>query len=307
MLSLDDLTPQRVLRAVVANGQAGVFEEPLESGALLERIADALGQRRLVQRTRRLDAAPGEEALDHGARFSLTHDLALARRQRSREGARPISELEGGFDTINTYDKATLTWGFVQWTGGSKSDLVKAMTIIKEQFPDGFARAFQKYGVDIEGKNLVITMPDGTRFEGDEAAEAIMKNPKLGAAMVHAGRDPDVQKGEVKAGEEIEIDTALSKMIKIGDKEVATRTIVTSEYGVGLLANTFVHSGPGPAHKAINKAIEKVRAKHPYVAGDAGWAEKAEAAIIVELAATDADRSVQLNAKLDSARGSFKP
>jgi hypothetical protein len=51
-------------------GQAGVFEESLERDALVERIADALGQGYLVECARHRDMAPGEEALDHLSRLS---------------------------------------------------------------------------------------------------------------------------------------------------------------------------------------------------------------------------------------------
>jgi hypothetical protein len=233
-------------------------------------------------------------------------DAGLSESKQKILGA--ISAFEGEFDTVNTYDRATVTWGFVQWAGGSDSDLTKAMTIIKEKYPDGFARAFQKYGIDVEGKNLIVTMPDGSgRLEGKEAAEAIMKNPKLGAAMAHAGRDPDVQKGEVKAAESLEIDEAMALSLRVGKDVVPADQIITSEYGAGLLANTFVHSGKPTATAQMNKAIESLIAEHPYVAGDAAWSEKAEKAIIERLAATDGDRATVLGKKLNKARGSYKP
>jgi hypothetical protein len=111
-----------------------------------------------------------------------------------------ISGFEGTFDTVNTYDKAKVTWGFVQWTGGHASDLTKALSVIKESYPDAFAKQFQAYGIDVEKDELVIRMPDGTGcVRGDEAAQAIMRNPRLAAAMAHAGRDKDIQKGQVRA------------------------------------------------------------------------------------------------------------
>lgn len=224
-----------------------------------------------------------------------------------------ISEFEGEFDTINTYDRATLTWGFVQWTGGHGSDLTKALAIIKEKYPEGFARAFQQYGIDVEGKDLermdlVVTMPDGSgRLQGEEAAAAIMKNPKLAAAMVHAGRDADVQKGEVKAAEHFKIDEALAMKVPVGKHSVMAQELVTSEYGVGLLANTFVHSGGPKAHEVTTHAIATVLKDNPYVPGDDAWAAKAEAAIIKALAAIDGDRAAALGKKLNKSRGSYQP
>lgn len=215
-----------------------------------------------------------------------------------------ISNFEGKFDTINTYDRATLTWGFVQWAGGSESDLTKALAIIKKNYPDGFARAFQQYGIDVRNDNVVVTMPDGTTVAGDEAAQAVMKNPKLAAAMVHAGRDPDVQKGEIRAADHLEIDVALAKQFKIGKHSVAASTLLTSEYGVGLLANTYVHSGPQTAEDAIKRALSSI--EEPYVPDDEKWGAKAEDAIRSALAATDGERAASLSQQLNHARNSYQ-
>jgi hypothetical protein len=82
--------------------------------------------------------------------------------------------------------------------------------------------------------------------------------------------------------------------------------LITSEYGVGLLANTFVHSGGGAAHNAIQSAVAAYLAKHPYVAGNEPWRAGAEAAIIKGLAACDGDRAASMRSALSEDAGSFK-
>ena len=116
-----------------------------------------------------------------------------------------------GFDTVNTYDRAKVTWGFVQWTGGSASDLTQTLTIIKARHADAFAKSFQAYGIDVVSDQLVITPPDGSpAIKGDSAADAIMRNPRLAAVLAHAGRNDEIQKGEVQAASQIEVENALS-------------------------------------------------------------------------------------------------
>jgi len=250
-----------------------------------------------------------EGAIDHTQVRNVMATAGLSESRRKILEA--ISGFEGGFDTVNTYDRAKVTWGFVQWTGGSHSDLTATLTIIKAKHPEAFAKAFQAYGIDIVGDELVITPPDGSgMIRGDAAASAIMQNPRLAAVLAHAGRNDEVQKGEVQAASQLEIEKALSQKVQFDtDKHKISTTagaLITSEYGVGLLANTFVHSGSGAAEHAVHAAVVSYLAKHPYVAGDEAWRAGAEAAIISGLAAKDSDRAASLRGQLKTDAGSFQ-
>lgn len=249
-----------------------------------------------------------EGATDHAQvrKVMATAGLSASRRKILQE----ISGFEGGFDTVNTYDRAKVTWGFVQWTGGSESDLTQTLTIIKRRHPDAFAKSFQAYGIDVVRDQLVITPPGGgAAIKGDEAAKAIMKNPRLAAVLAHAGRNQEIQKGEVEAAAEIEIDHALSMRIPLGTGKhaatIAARTLITSEYGVGVLANTFVHSGSGTAKDVMKAALAGYLAKHPYIAGNEAWRAGAEAVVVKALGAHDSDRAASLRKRLSTDAGSF--
>jgi len=246
----------------------------------------------------------GRNRLPEGALAQVKNVMATAGLSESRRKIlQAISGFEGGFDTVNTYDRAKITWGFVQWTGGSHSDLTRTLTIIKEQHPEAFANSFQAYGIDVVKDELVITPPDGTpALKGEAAANAIMKNPRLSAVMAHAGRNNEIQKGEVQAASELEIEHALGQQVQFGEgKNKITTTagaLVTSEYGVGVLANTFVHSGSGAARVTVHAAVVGYLAKHPYIAGDEAWRAGAEEAIVAALGAKDSDRAASLRKQL---------
>ena len=221
-----------------------------------------------------------------------------------------ISTAEGGFTSINTWDKAVLTWGMVQWTGGDKSDLTAALTIIKEVAPDAFKKRFQKYGIDVENNKLVIVSGEGTISQGKEAAKAVGESPTLTAVMSRAGLDPDIQIAELKAASKLEIDNPLNKKLQIeipkepepkvektgkvtakGKKRKAAKTFVavrlgdifTSEYGVGVLADQVVHGGfPGGA---LKRALTKYLKEHGLDPRDhTKWAADAEKALIPVIA-----------------------
>jgi hypothetical protein len=250
-----------------------------------------------------------EGAIDHAQVTSVMATAGLSGSRRKILQA--ISGFEGGFDSVNTYDRAKVTWGFVQWAGGSHSDLTQTLTIIKQQHAAAFAANFTAYGIDVVSNQLVITPPDGSpALKGDAAADAIMRNPRLAAVMAHAGRNTEIQKGEVQAASQLEIDKARSQSVSFvaGAQTVITTAgaLITSEYGVGLLANTFVHSGSGAAQTTVHAAVVDYVAKHPYVAGDEAWRAGAEAAIISALAAKDSDRAAALNGQLSADPGSFQ-
>lgn len=216
-----------------------------------------------------------------------------------------ISAFEGGFDAVNTYDRAALTWGFVQWTGGSHSDLTETLTTIKSRQPEAFSENFVAYGIDVIRDELTVTLPgSSTVVKGQAAAEAVMKHPKLAAVFVHAGRDRRVQLGEIAAAEKLEIDDGLAIEMHFGKSKVKLVTLLTSEYVVGLLANTMVHSGKGAARALAQHACKTLAAKEAYRADEA-WYAKAETAIGAALAAHDQDRANDLAKQLDAKRGSF--
>jgi peptidoglycan endopeptidase LytF len=253
----------------------------------------------------------GADSIETAAESKASKDLVQKRMgeaglsSSNEKILKQISGFEGGFDTINTYDRAVLTWGFVQWTGGDATDLTAALTQIKQSQPEAFKNQFQKYGIDVVSNKLQVTM-NGKTLVGEEAARAVRDNPKLTAVFAHAGKDEGIQKGEVNAAVALEITKALNQPVPVGKgKKVALSTIIKSEYGVGLLANTYVHSGSGAAAKACNAAVAVVLEKNPYAEGD-DWAKLAEEKIIANLAAIDGDRAAVLGKKLDQSWGSYK-
>src|ERR1700747_917963 len=105
-----------------------------------------------------------------------------------------ISKAEGGFTSVNTWDRATLTWGFVQWTGGDHTDLTAVLSIIKKVSPDAFQARFAKDGIDVVTGKRVVTSGSGTTEKGSAAASAVQASPLLTAIMSRAGMDPEIQK-----------------------------------------------------------------------------------------------------------------
>jgi hypothetical protein len=230
-----------------------------------------------------------------------------------------ISRFEGGFTALNTWDVADVTFGMVQWTTGASGhgDLIRALTIMKQAAPDAFAARLTRYGIDVAASGLVITRPDGTVLTGVPAAKAVQSDPKLAAVLAAAGADPALQAAELRAANEIEVAGALTSRLAVkfpaagkDSKPVTVRipvsALITSELGVGILANHTVHGG-FPMGELERAASAYVAASHAQPAGVATWGPQSEASLIAAITkGIDADRVAVMRKELDAAPGSFR-
>jgi hypothetical protein len=171
---------------------------------------------------------------------------------------RAISDNESGgapWSSVNTYDRAVLTWGLVQWTGGKQSDLTAALTTIKTVAPDAFAARFEKYGIDVVNDELVITGADGSTKKGDDAAMGILQSPTLSAVMSRAGLDSKIQQAEVAAAAQEQITGPLAATFAVDGTKLRYSQVLTSEFAVGLFADQVVNSGKGGTQQRVANAV----------------------------------------------------
>jgi hypothetical protein len=229
-----------------------------------------------------------------------------------------ISRFEGGFTALNTWDVADVTFGMVQWTTGASGhgDLIRALTIMKQAAPDAFAARLVRYGIDVAPTGLVLTRPDGTVLTGVPAAKAVQSDPKLAAVLAAAGADPALQAAELRAANEIEVAGALTSRLSVtfpaaskGAKPVTAHipvaALITSELGVGVLANHTVHGG-FPKAELEHAATAYVAAHHVDPAGVGAWGPQSETNLIAAITkGIDADRVAVMRKELSSAAGSF--
>lgn len=224
-----------------------------------------------------------------------------------------ISGFEGGFSAINTYDIAEITWGFVQWAWPNESDLVKALNIIKTQAPNAYRNRLQKYGIDVDRKTLLVTTYSGSTVTGSQAVAALNSDVRQLAAFSRAGVDPDIVKAQILAGVKLEIDQPLSFTIKATftdgpDKQtLVSRSfplsrLVTSEYGVAVIANQTVHGGFNPIEEFLQKTFTSGRYHWPEAHL---WMPRVAESLISTIASRD-NRAAVFKAKCSTAPNSFQ-
>ncbi len=114
--------------------------------------------------------------------------------------------LEGGFDSVNVYDKGVLSWGVMQWTAGTGS-LPPVLIYIKRRLMQaGQARVWSKVfvaqGIDADARGLIVygkpvTTSDDMRLAFRGSAIPGNYDPKVAGywatVMARAGRQPAVQ------------------------------------------------------------------------------------------------------------------
>jgi hypothetical protein len=159
------------------------------------------------------------------------------------EALRFVSQHEGGFDAINTWDCARFSWGFIQFAGGR--GLPRAMAYLKTRNPELFRETFAKYGVDIirsdEGElRPIFVDPDrGKTYYGNRAEQAWGDDPLVVALFIRAGRTPEVKQLQVEAAIRDYVQPALGARY---DGTVLS-DVLRSEKGLAMLFDRKIHEG----------------------------------------------------------------
>lgn len=122
--------------------------------------------------------------------------------------------LEGGFDSVNVYDKGVLSWGVMQWTAGT-GDLPPVLTYIKRRLlATGQKRVWDKVfvgqGLDADAHGLIaygkpLSTSDEMRLAFRGSAIPGNYDPKIAnywaTVFARAGRQPAVQKFQCEYAE----------------------------------------------------------------------------------------------------------
>ncbi len=122
--------------------------------------------------------------------------------------------LEGGFDSVNVYDKGVLSWGVMQWTAGTDS-LPPVLTYIKRRLiGTGQRRVWDKVfvaqGLDADARGLIaygkpLSTSDDMRLAFRGSAIPGNYDPKIAnywaTVFARAGRQPAVQKFQCEYAE----------------------------------------------------------------------------------------------------------
>jgi tetratricopeptide (TPR) repeat protein len=222
-----------------------------------------------------------------------------------------VSSFEGNFSSVNTWDIADVTWGFIQWTTGKsgQGSLIDTLLACKAQAPAVFDERLRRFGIDVsKSDGLVLTLPDGTVKKGKDAARHIQVDPLLTAILSASGEDPEFKIAQLRHANDKVGKEVLRAKVTVAGRKVRLGEILTSELAVGGAFNRAVHAGAGAVQKLLSGALnawakkEKIDTSKPV----SEWGPDADAVCITALRGVETDRMRKMAAALSDDPGSFQ-
>lgn len=247
-----------------------------------KRPRDQAQRERVVQfiGTERAQAEP-DSTFDAAGR---TAGLSL----QAIEALRFVSRHEGGFDAINTWDRARFSWGFIQFAGGYGFPPVLAH--FKSSSPELFRKLLGDYGIDcLPGPTgapqpVFLDPVSGAVMRGNSAEQAYGDDPLAIALFIRAGRVTEVKQRQVEAAIRDYASPALTDTFE----NVRLSDVLRSPQSLAMLIDRRVHEGNV---SRLEWALEHARSLYDRP-NPADW--PAMEAVILDLAVQDADARAQV-------------
>ena len=162
-----------------------------------------------------------------------------------------VSGLEGGFETVQTYDTGFVSVGFIQFVtlAEGKHDLSKVLQDEKKTDPKAYESDFRRFGIDV-GTDDALTVIDpvtGAELFGAEAVRKVIDDKRLLAVFQRAGRHSDAYKvSQIKVARSFYWPTADKLTVSLADGAKVEGTIgdvVKSEAGLATLLDRKINTG----------------------------------------------------------------
>lgn len=161
-----------------------------------------------------------------------------------------VSLLEGGFDSLNTYDTGFVSVGFIQFASlrGGAGSLGRVLLTMKQSSGEAFQRHFRAFGLDVdESGTLVAVDPStGVEYRGLDANMAIIRDKRLAAIFVRAGRlSEEFKIAQIRTAKEMYYPADDVLTVRLGDRTLTGRVsdVFRTEAGIATLMDRKVNTG----------------------------------------------------------------
>ena len=170
-----------------------------------------------------------------------------------------ISSFEGGFDAIQTYDRAKFSWGFIQFaaTGG----LPRLLHDLKTQAPDVFAECFGAAGIDSRDGRLTIRQR-GRIVSGRRVHDWLHDDPSLWTPFLRASSRSQVQDVQVMNAYQYYYAHPLKAVVSMAGRDVTLAALFAdSECARAVVCDRAVNRGVGHATVLFRTAVRRCDAR----------------------------------------------
>lgn len=177
-----------------------------------------------------------------------------------------ISNREGGFESVNTYDTGFVSVGFIQFASlaSGSGSLGECLAEYKRTDAIQFQKDFQQYGVDVtaDGRLAVIDVDNDIELTGEPANDRIISDKRLIAVFQRAGMFGSFRAAQVRAAQARFWPMNDKVTVKIGLKTFTgvVSDVIRSEAGKAVLLDRKVNLGNT---RAINDVLQAIAAVKP--------------------------------------------
>lgn len=161
-----------------------------------------------------------------------------------------VSVLEGGFDSVNTYDTGFVSVGFIQFAtlaegAGSLGDVLRYQ---KRRRPADFERDFRAFGIDVDDQSILVTIDPSTGAEvrGPDANRAIINDKRLIAVFQRAGQKSTAFRlAQIEVTKQRYYPADRPVTATVGGREIKGKVsdVIKSEAGMATLLDRSVNTG----------------------------------------------------------------
>ena len=185
--------------------------------------------------------------------------------------------LEGGFDSVNLYDKGVLSWGVMQWTAATDSLPPTLVYIKRRLLGTGQGRVwdkvFVKQGLDVDKRGLLVygkalTSPDDMRLAFRGSRRVGNYDPKIAnywaTVFARAGRQRPIQQFQREYAQRVVDDVLTQPLPGIAYRTHGHDATVASLTGGDPYAQALVFAlwtnNPRHAREYLGDAAQAARA-----------------------------------------------
>lgn len=161
-----------------------------------------------------------------------------------------VSLLEGGFDSVNTYDTGFVSVGLIQFASlrDGVGSLGRKLRHHKQKRPEAFEADFRRFGIDVteDGALTVLDPSTGAVVIGAEAAKKVIEDQRLIAVFQRAGlrsRAYRLSQIEIAAAEYFPANDPISIVLKGRTVNGRVADVIKSEAGLATLMDRKVNTG----------------------------------------------------------------
>lgn len=178
-----------------------------------------------------------------------------------------VSNHEGNFDAINTYDRALVSAGFIQFAGSR--GLPGYLALLKARQPATFRDLLQKFGIDVEftvanaaiaSARVIVLDPASSSVQRAAVAESAIRNDKtLTAALSVSGRDRDVQLAQIEAAVRDYVRPALDSSVSwAANASARLGQLLRSQKGMAALFDRAIQEGLVAARRRFERLLQRL-------------------------------------------------